>query len=246
MGKSAVVFLAWGERYTNEVLYCIDHSPTLNQYDLFIITDRISEIEHPNLQVIRVDFQSTGLLRKTELINFLPEGYEVFLFLDSDTVVLEDISLGFNKAAQHGIAVAPAPHYSLDYFFGFGEVMKSENMPISGQLQYNTGVIFFSSEESTESVFRRWRQLAEKYQEVRQNDQPFFSLALEQLGLNPYTLSISYNYRGYGDAISGVVRIWHSHKKMPEDINRFDLVWPPRRAIPGKVIHPKGTQKGDD
>lgn len=246
MSHSAVVFLAWGERYINEVLHCIDHSPALSQYDLYIVTDQASEIEHPRLRVIRADFKQSGLLRKTELIDFLPKGYDVFLFLDSDTIVLEDISLGFDKAAQHGIAVAPAPHYSLDYFFGFGDVMKSENMPVSGQLQYNTGVIFFNTAASTISVFRRWQELAEKYRNIRQNDQPFFSLAMEQLGKNPYTLSISYNYRGYGDAISGVVRIWHSHKKMPEDINRFDLVWPPRRAVPGKVIHPKGTQKEDE
>ena len=246
MDNYAVVFLAWGERYINEVLHCIDHSPTLSQYDLYLITDQTSEIEHQQLRVIRADFKSSGLLRKTELIDFLPEGHEVFLFLDSDTVVLDDVSLGFHKAVQHGIAVAPAPHYSLDYFFGFSEVMRSENMPVSGQLQYNTGVIFFNTKESTLSVFRRWRQLAEKYQKIRQNDQPFFSLAMEQLGVNPYTLSISYNYRGYGDAISGVVRIWHSHKKMPEDINHFDLVWPPRRAVPGRVIHPKATPKENE
>ena len=244
MNKSAVVFLAWGEKYINEVNHCIDSSHSIDQYDLFIVTDQTTEISNPKLNIIRADFETDGLLRKTELINYLPEGYNVFLFLDSDTVVLEDISLGFEKARKHGIAIAPAPHYSLDYFFGFGKIMKNEHMQTLGQLHYNTGVIFFNTKENTLSVFKKWKTLAKKYQKVRQNDQPFFSMALEQLEFNPYTLSISYNYRGYGDAISGKVRIWHSHKPMPKDINQFKLVWPPRRAIPGKVLHPETRVKG--
>ena len=60
-------------------------------------------------------------------------------------------------------------------------------------------------------------------------------MAMEMLRFNPYTLSISYNYRGVGDRISGDVRIWHSHGKMPENINDYEHVWPGRRAWPGKV-----------
>ena len=243
MNKYAVVFLAWGERYIKEVNHCIENSPGIEQYDLFLVTDHSTEVAHSKLHVIRTDFESDGLLRKTELANYLPDDYDVFLFLDSDTVVLEDISLGFEKAAKHGIALAPAPHYSLDYFFGFGKIMRSEAMPTLGQLQFNTGVVFFNCDDRTRAVFKKWNALAKKHQEVCKNDQPFFSMALEQLEFNPYTLSISYNYRGYGDAISGVVRIWHSHKPMPKDINQFKLIWPPRRAIPGKVIHPEASVK---
>ena len=41
------------------------------------------------------------------MINYIPEGYDSYLFLDSDTVVLGDISLGFEKAkiTQFGYAV---------------------------------------------------------------------------------------------------------------------------------------------
>ena len=246
MNKSAIIFLAWGERYINEVYQCLDNSPVIQNYDLFLITDEGSVVSRSELNVIRADFQSQGLLRKTELIKYIPPGYDVFLLLDSDTIVLEDIGLGFSKAMKHGIAMAPAPHYSLDYFFGFGKVMKAEGMTTAGQLQYNTGVVFFNTSPTTLAVFEKWHLLAKKYQDVRGNDQPFFSLAMEQLDFNPYTLSISYNYRGYGEAISGIVRIWHSHKSMPDNINQFNLVWPPRRAFPGKVVHPEAKLKTGD
>ena len=76
-----------------------------------------------------------GLLRKTELINFLPENYDSFLFLDSDTVVISDIEMGFTKAELFGIAASPAPHYSLDHSWGFGtKVMDLEGVSKSSQL----------------------------------------------------------------------------------------------------------------
>ena len=84
-------------------------------------------------------------------------------------------------------------------------------------------------------------ELGSKYGNEYGGDQPFFTLAMEQLNFNPYTLSISYNYRGCGDGISGLVRIWHSHGKMPENINQFKVVVPLRRAWPSKLIQPNNN-----
>ncbi|NES81796.1 MAG: hypothetical protein F6K10_10545 [Moorea sp. SIO2B7] len=239
--KYAVVFLAWGEKYIKEVESCVKMSKAIQGYDLILITDMDTDIEnlHCNfVEIIRASFETEGLLRKTELTKFLPETYDVYLFLDSDTVVIEDISLGFEKAEKFSIAVAPAPHYSLDYFWSFDQIMTLEGIPCKGQLQYNTGVIFFKNSQTAKSIFEHWMNLAIKYQTQFNNDQPFFSLAMEELDFNPYTLSISYNYRGFCDAISGIVRIWHSHGKLPENINEFSVAWPPRRAQPSKVIFP--------
>ena len=246
--RKAVVFLAWGERYLWEVDHCIRQSKEfLEEFDIVLITDRHSDvqpIEQHFSQIIRSDFKAEGLLRKTELLDALErQDYQVYLFLDSDTVVLGDISLGFEKAHQFGLALAPAPHYSLDAFWGFGDVMVEQGTPPKGQCQYNSGVIFFSPKPEVKMVFREWQQLAAKYGHILNNDQPFFTLAMEQVGFNPYTLSISFNYRGFGDAISGDVRIWHSHGMPPENINDYDVAWPPRRAWPGYVEHPKPSYR---
>lgn len=121
--------------------------------------------------------------------------------------------------------------------------MEAEGVRKSGQLQYNTGVIFFSLTDETRRAFRLWRELGRKYVNSAFSDQPFFTLAMEKSNFSPYTLSPSYNYRGFGDSISGIVRIWHSHQEMPENINQFECAWPPRRVINGRVIYPKRARR---
>jgi len=240
MKSYAVVFVAWGEQFVQQVESCIQQSKALHGHDIILITDEETVLDGllGNFsQVIRAPFETEHHLRKAEMIKFLPDGFDVYLFLDSDTAVIEDISLGFEKADTFGIAMAPAPHYSIDYFWGFDRIMEREGIDCKGQLLYNSGVIFFKKSSEVRSVFSQWMALAQKYQHEMNNDQPFLSLAMEKLGFNPYTLSISYNYRGFGDAISGVVRVWHSHGAMPENVNEFKKAWPPRRAWPGKITY---------
>lgn len=238
MKRRAVLFIAWGEKYIKEVYRCIKESRQfIGQYHLILITDEETntDLVTPYItQVIRARFTQSGLLRKTEVAKFLPRQYDSYLLLDSDTVVIKDISLGFSKAETHGIAACPAPHYSLESFWGFDRIMERAGVPRLGQLQYNTGVIFFGNQPEVKEVFSKWGTLASEHSDFT-NDQPFFSLAAEILNFNPYTLSISFNYRAFGDAISGDVRIWHSHGKMPPEINQYSVTWPPRRAWPGRI-----------
>jgi len=51
--------------------------------------------------------------------------------------------------------------------------MKLEGVDCKGQLQYNTGVIFFKNTPVVKSIFMRWMELALKYQQAFKNDQPF-------------------------------------------------------------------------
>ncbi len=242
--KRAVVFLAWGNRHIKQVFSCINKS-NLSGYSLILITDHSTKVPEkvPGLEVVRAEFMHDGFLRKSELSVFSPKGYDSYLFLDTDTVVLEDISFGFEKAETHGIAMATATHYSLDHFWNAGDVMRKENLDASGQLQYNSGVMFFTLTDRVMNVFSHWRELAEWYHnEMFDDDQSLLSIAMEKLDFNPYTLSRNYNYRYTekripGEPISGVVRIWHSHSKVPQDINAFDTPWPPRSVVKGKMIH---------
>ena len=125
-------FFAWGASYVRKTEECILKSKPIHRYDLILLTDQatdISSIEKWFKNVIRISFESSGLTRKAELTDHLPQNYDGFLLLDSDTIVLEDIHLGFEKAAKHGIAATPAYPYSLDAFFGFEEIMKREQVP---------------------------------------------------------------------------------------------------------------------
>ena len=243
--KRAIVFIAWGDHYIDEIKQCLSSSITLD-YDKFLITEKkYDNIELPGTQVLGVNFQSQGFIRKTELIQYLPKGYDSYLFLDSDTRVLGDITFGFENAESHGIAIAPEPHYCLDRYFNFGKILKQESLQCSGQLQYNTGVIFFSKVDKVVDVFNKWHNLAIRYFKDFNNDQPYFSMAMEACSFNPYTLSINYNYRGTGEHISGDVRIWHSHYPMPEQINDDVDLWPMRSVHHGKLSIPRRNYWGE-
>jgi hypothetical protein len=182
------------------------------------MTDATSDVSAlpEGIEVVRRDCQLSGKAKKTEFFTCLPQQIETALLLDADTRVLDDISLGFEKAEQHGMAVVPAPHYSLADFRDFRQVMLKEGVTPLGQIIYNSGVIFCAPHRpDVQAVFDRTLALAQKYRDREWSDQTYLSLAMEIEGFNPYTLSPSFNYRAFGELISGSIRIWHSYEPLP-------------------------------
>ena len=213
----AIVFPAWGTEWMERVASCIRESQLPN-YPLLLITDATTQLDGlpPEVVVIRRDCQLSGKARKTEFFNSLPGEIETALFLDADTRVIDDISLGFEKAEQHGIAIAPAPHYSLADFRDFRQVMVAEGVTPLGQIIYNSGVMFCQPHQpEVRALFDLTLALAQKYKDKVWSDQTYLSLAMELKGFNPYTLSPSFNYRGFVELISGSIRIWHSYEPLP-------------------------------
>ena len=213
----AIVFPAWGTEWIDRVGSCIRESQ-LPPYPMFLMTDAATDVSAlpAGVEVIRHDCELSGKARKTEFFPFLPEQIETALFLDADTRVINDISLGFEKAEQHGIAIALAPHYSLADFRDFRQVMLSEGVTPLGQIIYNSGVMFCQPHRpDVRAVFDVTLALAQKYRDKIWSDQTYLSLAMELRDFNPYTLSPSFNYRGFGELISGSIRIWHSYEPLP-------------------------------
>ena len=215
----AIVFFAWGAKYIDQVASCIRESQ-LPKYPIFVITDAVTDVSGlpPDVEVVRRDCQLSGKAIKTELLMCLSEKIETALLLDADTRVIGDVSLGFEKAERHGIAMAPAPHYSLADFRDFRQIMLSEGVTPLGQIIYNSGVIFFAPHRpNVRAVLDLTLALARKYPDTPWNDQTYLTLAMELLGFNPYTLSPSFNYRAFGELISGSIRIWHSYAPVPHN-----------------------------
>jgi hypothetical protein len=213
----AIVFPAWGAEWMDRVASCIRESK-LPPYPIFMMTDAATDAGGlpAGIEVIRRDCHLSGKARKTEFFNCLPEEIETALLLDADTRVIGDISLGFEKAEQHGIAIVPAPHYSLADFRDFRQVMLKEGVMPLGQIIYNSGVMFCQPHRpEVRALFDRTFALAKKYRDKVWSDQTYLSLAMELLNFNPYTLSPSFNYRGFGELISGSIRIWHSYEPLP-------------------------------
>lgn len=221
MRKRGILFVAWGDEHFDAVKSLIS-AKDFPDYPIHLLTDNTTNISDRALfeKITRTHFELNGLLRKTELFKAFPNDDDTtFLFLDTDTTVLGNIDLGFEKAERFGIAAAQATQYSMDHVNNFSEIMAAENIPCRGQLQYNSGVLFFKVTSETKAVFELSFELAKKHQDRFGGDQTFLTLAMEMLQFNPYTLSTSYNHRAFGELISGEVRIWHSRHAVPEDLN---------------------------
>jgi hypothetical protein len=215
----AIVFSTWGTEYVDRVASCIRESQ-LPPYPIFMITDLATDVSGlpAGIEVVRRDSQLSGKAKKTELFLRLPDQIETALLLDADTRVIDDITLGFEKAERHGIAMVPAPHYSLADFRDFRQVMLKEGIKPLGQIIYNSGVIFCTPHRpDVQAVFDRTLALAQKYRDREWSDQTYLSLAMEIEGFNPYALSPSFNYRAFGELISGSIRIWHSYEPLPDN-----------------------------
>ena len=91
------------------------------------------ETHHPSLpiEVIRLP-ENASLLDKANMLDLTP--FEETLFLDADTVVMDNLDFGFEKAALTGLAcsICECP-LSRRYNGIRGDVV-----------EYNTGVIFFT------------------------------------------------------------------------------------------------------
>jgi hypothetical protein len=225
-----VVFVVWGDKYVAEVPRCVERSPGIAGLPVYLITDLETALpELPTITVIRADFGLEGHFRKSEMWKYLPKGYDTFVYLDTDITVVGDISFGFEKARKHGIAMVHSNSYLLDEFKTFADVMRQEGVEPRGMAQHNTGVIFFSREPVVEKVFMSWQQLCEKYfphsDARRMTDQPYFSLAMEKVGLAPYTLVKNFNYRPNRDPVWGPVRVWHRWYDAPTNLNENPETW---------------------
>ncbi|MBA2540905.1 MAG: hypothetical protein H0V17_14795 [Deltaproteobacteria bacterium] len=242
---SCVVWLAWGDKYVLEAARSRE-SITDRSLRTCLITDRKSAAAAPKGtfdHIVEAEFELDSYLRKCELWRCLPAQYDSFLFLDVDTRVIGDISLGFDKAKKFGVAMAPAPRYALERFQGFDEIMRSAGVTPRGQIQFNSGVIFFSRTPGAQAVLEKWDELAHRFGSnpgrthdlsMRFGDQPYLSLAMELLEFQPYVLSTAFNHRAKGELIDGDIRIWHSYKPIPHDINANPDV-PYRYVADGRV-----------
>jgi hypothetical protein len=248
--KRAIVWFCWGERFIDEAIDSARSAAAI-EADRVLITDAEGATyakDNPAFtSIVRTQLIHGNNLDKSRLIDLLPDGYDSFLFLDSDTKVLGDVSLGFEKSERHGIAMAPAPNYNLPEFFNFARIMRELGVEPADQMMFNTGVIFFQLTAAVRQALERWHDLCAalgaKHDYPR--DQPFLNLALEQCGVTPYVLSPLYNYRGLGEYAVGSIRIWHSHFAPPPDLNDFANAWPARRFTDGVLLHGEERPQAD-
>jgi hypothetical protein len=192
---------------------------------------------HPELQheIIKVDAPSEdpgSLNKKAAMFDLSP--FDETLFLDLDTVVLGRLDFGFEKAAQHGMALAicEAP-----WGRRYPKIFQGD------QVEYNTGVIFFTKQPKI--VFDQWKALAGSIDSsiilvnngqiatMPANDQGSFALAVEKTKFNPFVLPLNWNFRPiWHKSFFGPIKIWHDYSDPPPIFDELSAYY----AKPDSVI----------
>jgi len=191
---------------------------------------------HPDLphEVIKVDAPSgdpSSLNKKAAMMDLSP--FDETLFLDLDTVVMSDLSFGFEKAKQFGLAmsICEAP---------WGR--RYPNIFNGDEIEYNTGVIFFTKKAAP--VFEEWKKLASSVDSsilgvgeqgiytMPANDQGSFALAIENTGFNPFILPLNWNFRPmWHRSFFGPIKVWHDYSDPPPFFDEMTAYYQSKDAI---------------
>lgn len=218
-----VLYVYWGDKLDQELRRSIQSVAKLG-YDHTVV-----KLQH-----------DAQLGDKSSMFSRTP--YDLTLYLDTDTVMFQNVDFGFRMAEQHGIAAAIAPAcFARRVVDG-----------LTDEVEYNTGVLFFARTQEVSRVFDRWQHFAPAYPGA---DQSSFTQALYEQGFNVSVLPQNFNYRA-GLAprrIYGPLKIWHSRAPIPDNIQSWNTIEPPvfgtvrvglrrsrvtrRRNVFRKVIH---------
>lgn len=139
--------------------------------------------------------------------------FEETLYLDADTVILDRLDFGFERAQRFGLACCICECPWARRFGG-----------LSGDLiEYNTGVLFFT--KKAKPLFDTWKDwsgrldssivtLDEHRNPIRMelNDQASFAKAIVETGFNPAVLPLNWNFRPkWHHTFFGSIKIWHDY-----------------------------------
>jgi len=193
MSVRGALYVYWGNKYDDELARSI---ASVEKLGLPVHVERLDG--------------APGLWAKAGMYEYSP--FDETVFLDTDTIVLENLDFGFEMARHHGVALAVAPAC---YAKRFGEGFPAD------AIEYNTGVIFFSKVKRVSELFETWKSYSEDYPE---NDQTSFARAIWEQKFNPFVLPLNWNLRAHLDIrpIFGPIKVWHSRLPIPENIESWN------------------------
>jgi hypothetical protein len=135
---------------------------------------------------------------------FINAPYDMNVYMDTDTVVVADISPLFTLLDRFDFAAA----------MGVGAHGRRNNVAGDDPLpeafaEFNSGVVCFRRSPETHAVFLRWHEL---YTAApgQVHDQPSLRQALYESKLSLYVLPPEFNFLGGFAVLSGPVRVFHS------------------------------------
>lgn len=218
-----VLYVAWGRAGNARLQAMLDRSlASLRRF-------------HPGMPTHVADLpDGSTLLDKARMYGMSP--FDETLYLDLDTVVLADLTFGFEKAAEHGLACSICEAPWARRFMGsiWGDVV-----------EYNTGVLFFRKGPAVQRVFDRWADLAPAMDSsldfvdehgvhcrMPLNDQASFAMAVHETRFNPFVLPLNWNFRAqFVKAWFGPLKVWHANDPPPPELDAVQADQSPAGAV---------------
>jgi hypothetical protein len=189
---------------------------------------------HPELPVHVAELsENATLLDKARMFDISP--FDETLFLDTDTIVMDRLDFGFEKAAKFSLACCICECPWARRYTGLSGDM----------IEYNTGVLFFT--KAANPLFELWKKHvatvdssilfkrgnSPEIHKMPFNDQGGFALAMEQWGVSPFILPLNWNLRPlWQHVLCGPVKIWHDYSNPPPALEG----WNKKQAGQQKII----------
>jgi len=169
-----IVYIVYGNRAKLE--FEQSKRTLQNDWPVFVIDETICS-----------DIGKPGRNAKTQLATLSP--FEHTLFLDVDTRIRGDLSVGFNML-RDGWELVMVPSYDTN----FPKILKPEEWATMKDRQWprmlNTGVIWFRKTRRISGLFEKWH---EEWLQFKDRDQGAFMRALVKNPVQLFLLSKDYN-----------------------------------------------------
>jgi|GEM_PF-742127 len=217
MGNRGVLYIAMGDGFFKEAELSAEslkkHNPEL---ETCLITDEERESEF--FDQIKIEEPNKGS-DKIQYIDRSP--FDQTLFLDTDTLIVDNITELFTLLEEFDIAMSQNPMRVSNNNFT-GEKNDFKNIPVAFP-ELNGGIILFQNNEKfrqySENVREFYRERQEEYGE-KVMEQPVFRKELYESDLRLMILPPEYNCRlNYGGVVSEKVKIGHAR------LIDFDAKW---------------------
>lgn len=176
-------------------------------------------------QIIRLENPSHNFEDKIRPLKESP--YQQTLFLDTDTLILDDCSEIFAPLRRYDMAVCHEYH-RIEFDF---------EKPLECFPVLNTGVICYRKSTAFDQFMNSWVELYKNhYKKINIADQPAFRDALYHSDLTIFVLPNEYNFRPFYPCFVGgfsKVKIVHDHNPYSEEIGRVVNKW----SAAGPIIY---------
>jgi hypothetical protein len=225
------LYVATGERYIKEA---IQSATSLRRS---IPTARICLISDQRVDSTLFDEQlmhSRPLYRLSDKIEMIRSPYDRTVFLDTDTIISDDISDLFMLLDTHDIA------FKHDNFPGLYYTLPG--VP-NCFIEANTGLIAFRKSDRVELFFRQWQLNYDERLTEQQltNDQASFRQTLYSSGLRYCVLPIEYHFQTeMGAFVFWKIKMFHGrdHRNLSLAMSDVNYRLGARVWIPGVAVIP--------